>query len=270
MEKILKCPICNNDLIKKDKSYVCNNNHTFDLSKRGYLNLLLVNQTHSIDSGDNKEMSLARTSFLDKGYYKALNDAIICCIKKYIDNNSYILDIGCGNGYYTYNIANDLECSVIGLDISKTMINEASKKKLNNLNYVVSSSSHLPFKDNSIDVIVSCFSPLDLNEVKRVLKNNGKIIKVTPGEYHLYELKELLYDKPYLNEINKLNTDNLKIEVSTNIKNKIHIEDNIDLMNLYKMTPYYYKTSKEGTIKIESISDIDITLDFNIDVYKYL
>ena len=51
-----KCPVCNEVLNQIDKSYKCLNGHCFDVNKKGFVNLLLANQSHSENPGDSKEM----------------------------------------------------------------------------------------------------------------------------------------------------------------------------------------------------------------------
>ncbi len=80
---IFICPVCSSPLEAADKVYRCINNHTYDLSKGGYVNLLLANQKHSREPGDSREMLEARKSFLNKGYYKPLARSAASLIIKY-------------------------------------------------------------------------------------------------------------------------------------------------------------------------------------------
>ena len=73
---IYKCPVCDSELRKSEKQYVCCNNHNFDISRKGYVNLLLVNQKKTKQPGDNKEMVESRSRFLDKGYYSYFSDKL--------------------------------------------------------------------------------------------------------------------------------------------------------------------------------------------------
>ena len=38
------CPVCSQQLTVKEKSYICKNRHTFDISSKGYVNLLPANK----------------------------------------------------------------------------------------------------------------------------------------------------------------------------------------------------------------------------------
>ncbi len=49
-----RCPLCQQALLLDEKSYRCENNHSFDQAKQGYVNLLPVQFKHSKEPGDNK------------------------------------------------------------------------------------------------------------------------------------------------------------------------------------------------------------------------
>ena len=72
-----RCPLCQQALLLNEKSYRCENNHSFDQAKQGYVNLLPVQFKHSKEPGDNKAMVQARRAFLDKGYYQPLLDNML-------------------------------------------------------------------------------------------------------------------------------------------------------------------------------------------------
>ena len=249
------CPICKSKLFIDNKTYKCINKHSFDIAKEGYLNLLISKK----NAGDTKESTLARLNFQEKGYYDFLGKELATIISN--KSNSFdILDLGCGVGYYDKFIS----CkSLIGLDISKNAIQRASKHNKNYL-YVVGSNAEIPFEDNSFDVVFSIFAPIFIEEVKRVLKPGGILIKVSPGINHLYELKERLYDNPYLNTEDNVEYSGFDSQSYT-IKSKAII-NNEDIDNLIKMTPYYYKTSSEA-IKNINTEFLSITFEFNVYIY---
>ena len=73
------CPNCKQKLQKIDNSYKCINNHSFDISKQGYVNLLL----NTSNSGDNKEMINARSIFLQKGYYSLFGRQMVTRVARF-------------------------------------------------------------------------------------------------------------------------------------------------------------------------------------------
>jgi 23S rRNA (guanine745-N1)-methyltransferase len=97
------CPLCHAPLERRDNSFICPQRHQFDLAKEGYVNLLPVQFKRSRDPGDSAEMMQARRAFLDAGHYQPLRDAICAYLHTFAPTD--LLDIGCGEGYYTHAFA---------------------------------------------------------------------------------------------------------------------------------------------------------------------
>ncbi len=252
------CPICKNELIQVSKSLKCCNNHCFDISKQGYVNLAL----NKINSGDNKEMINSRTLFLNSDSYLPLKEKLNTIINIY--NPITLVDLACGEGYYTsFFKANNK----YGIDLSKEAITYASKTD-KTTTYLVSSIYDLPFKDNSIDIITTIFAPLADSEISRCLNQDGIFIFVSPGKYHLIQLKQAIYDNAYLNEETSINIDNLKLIDTQYLNYDFTLTSNSLIKSLFSMTPYYYKTNKNDADKLNQINDLTITASFVISVFK--
>lgn len=271
----LICPVCKNILEKEVSSYRCVNNHSFDISKNGYVNLLLNSHFRSSQPGDNREMVEARRNFHDKDIYNTLKNKLSTIIYNKIPQNGLFCDIACGEGYYTNYIYKKIFCknaTCIGIDISKFAILEASKKVKKdlgsgNLLYAVGNLNSLPIQNNCIDVILSCFAPMDASEFNRILKYKGLFIRVLPNKEHLFELKTLLYKDPRYNIEKEPFIYGLKLIEKLELK-ETKIVDRETLIDLFKMTPLYYKTNKSAFLKFEKIEQFAITLDFLIYVYE--
>lgn len=270
------CPYCQNQLLAtSNKNYACELNHSFDISKEGYINLLPVNQKKSKSPGDNEMMISARRNFLELGFYDPLIEHIKTIIKEdfTFNNNHFVaLDAGCGEGYYSERVMNKIPgvtSQIVGTDISKYAVKNAAKKYKDNF-YFVSSVFNLPVATEGIDLILSIFSPLQPEEFKRILTKDGYVIVVSPGENHLKELAELIYDnfREHENNVIEKMTPSLEYQTTKKATFTIHITDVESLLILLKMTPYYWSTSKENLAKIESCNDINITCDFNISIFK--
>ena len=124
------CPLCHQPLSREKNSYICPQRHQFDMAKEGYVNLLPVQHKRSRDPGDSAEMMQARRAFLDAGHYQPLRDAIVAQLRERLDEKATaVLDIGCGEGYYTHAFADALpEITTFGLDVSKVAIKAAAKR----------------------------------------------------------------------------------------------------------------------------------------------
>lgn len=253
----LICPICDRPLLKVDRSAVCENRHSFDYAKQGYLNLLIK---QSVDHGDNKEMVDARTIFLNSGGYYFLKNELVNISKEF--QPEVLVDLGCGEGYYTSGLqANEK----YGFDMSKEALKHASKID-KSTQYAVASIFRLPLEDNVADMMVTCFAPFAKDEIERVLKKDGYFVFVSPGPKHLIEMKSLVYKTPYDNEIKDLDT-NMEKKKEYVISNTFHCDHDV-LIALFKMTPYYHRTKQEDIDKLFSMDGMDITAEFVIRIFK--
>ncbi len=265
---MLHCPKCRKPLIKKDNVYLCEMGHSYDISKEGYVNLLLANKKNSLLPGDNKEMVFAREQFLNKGYYLNLLNEISKYLNDNFSDSLTLLDGGCGTGYYSIHVKEKFKgcIDLIGVDISKFAVQKAAKKD-KNATFLVASTFDLPIEDKTIDVILNIFSPKAIDEYKRVLKNDGILIQVMPGEKHLIELKKILYkDSTYENEV-EYEYGDFRLKDKKSITYEIDV-DKEDLMHLFTMTPYLYKTKLEDIKSLDEIDKLKITIDFVIAIWQ--
>lgn len=267
-----KCPVCNLGLMLQSNSYICKNNHVHDISKFGYVNLLMVNQKKSKDPGDSEEMNKSRNAFLNKGYYNSLSEKLNQMISKNISPNSSILDIGCGVGYYLSKLKESTKESenihFAGIDISKSAIQIAAKRKIG-ANLAVASAYNLPFLDQSFDLLYSVFSPISPSDSARVLKENGGLVIAGPGEQHLRGLTTYIYDNIIPHSGNNVLDDSNEFEYieSIEIKENITVQKE-DILNLVKMTPYYWQITKEQLEKINQLESLETPIHFYIKKYK--
>ncbi len=261
------CPVCNNNLKQVDKVYKCQNNHSFDISKDGYVNLLMSQQSSMKRHGDDKLMVKARREFLEKGFYNKLRQSLCETIKAVLPENGVIIDIGCGEGYYTSEFSQSGKFEVFGIDISKDALKYAAKS-VKNSSFAVASAFSLPFPSDSADCVLSVFAPSAYGEFYRVLKPEGKLIKAVPLEDHLWDLKCALYKKPYKNKPEKRNEELFNLVSKEEIKYKIKLTEKEDIENLFKMTPYYYKTGREDAERLLSLESLETIVHFSIEIFE--
>ena len=262
-----QCPVCASELQKNEKQYSCSQNHSFDIAREGYVNLLLANQKNSKEPGDSEFMVKARKSFLDAGYYDRLSDALNGLLQK----QSRILDLGCGEGFYSDRLwkffeSLGTEVQIFGIDISKTAVREAAKRN-KNIEFCVGSNFKLPYKDASFDTVFSVFAPFDEKELKRVLAPGGRFICVRPASEHLCELSALVYEKPQLQGKTLSEISDLKLIEKKSVKYQMQLKTNQDITNLVSMTPYYWHLSEEKKAGFSTKENLSVTADFEIAYY---
>lgn len=262
------CPICKSILERSENSYICKNNHSFDIAKEGYINLLPINKKKSKLPGDNREMMLARREFLNSGGYYPLVVKLVSVLTPLIKDKVNLFDLGCGEGYYTGHLKKALprNSNVSGLDISKVAIRYASKR-YKDINFCVASAFSIPLMDNSVDILTRIYAPSLDSELLRCIKKGGFLVTVTPGPRHLYQLREVIYKevREHLKE-NSAPNGFIKKE-GCNFNYMLKIENRSDMENLINMTPFAWKFTKEKREKLLENNQWSIECDFNIEVY---
>ncbi|MEG0693547.1 MAG: methyltransferase domain-containing protein [Oscillospiraceae bacterium] len=272
------CPNCKQPLTGQGNSLVCEKNHCFDKAKSGYVNLLLPNKMNSKTPGDNKIMVDTRNEFLSKGYYSVLKDELCKQVLEIATSLHkdmiQLLDAGCGEGYYTTAMAeylenNHLHASILGVDISKLALNIAAKRT-KSVQFGVASVFDIPVEEGSCDIVTELFAPYCGEEFYRVLKRGGILILVIPSQEHLYELKQAVYENPYKNDVKDYNLEGFELQSKTEVFSEIEIDNQEDIKNLFMMTPYYYKTSKEDTARLMKLERLHTKIQFEILCYRVL
>lgn len=267
---IFICPVCREKINISGKSYACPKNHNFDISKNGYVNLLL--SKHGTVHGDNKLMIRARRDFLEKGYYESLCESVCRTVSEYTQSGNILLDAGCGEGYYTSAIKamfdrSDISVDMYGIDISKYAVEMAAKRKTD-ISFAVASVFHIPIQSGSCDILLTMFAPYCGEEYHRVLKSGGYMIMTIPSENHLWEFKKAVYDIPYKNEVKPYKLDGFVHIDTERINFTVKAENKTDIQNLFSMTPYYYRTGRTEQERLNKLEYLETEADFEILIYK--
>jgi 23S rRNA (guanine745-N1)-methyltransferase len=184
----LQCPLCQSPLAVNTQGLSCGNRHQFDRAKEGYFNLLPVHKKNSLEPGDAKTQLQARRDFLRAGYF----DNLLTHINALIPTKARsLVDIGCGEGYFTQGIAAAHgHADIYGIDIAKSGVRLASKQADKTTLYAVASAFDLPFQTGAIDVITRIFAPSKDHELNRVMSAQGILLIAAPGPDHLRGVRE--------------------------------------------------------------------------------
>ena len=257
------CPLCHAPLARSGNSYLCPQRHQFDRAKEGYVNLLPVQHKRSRDPGDSAEMMQARRAFLDAGHYQPLRDAVSAKLRAM--KPEHLLDIGCGEGYYTHAFADEAQVTW-GLDVSKTAIRYGAKR-YPQVDFCVASSQRLPFADNSMDAVVRIYAPCNPQELKRVVKPGGWVITVTPGPRHLVELKGLIYNEVQRHAPHSEVLDGVTLQSHDALAYPMQLAGQ-EAVTLLQMTPFAWRAKPEVWEKLAQQTQFACQTDFAIHVWQ--
>ena len=269
------CPLCGKPLTG-DVALKCPSGHSFDRAKEGYWHLLPVQNTRTKAPGDSKEMVAARRAFLSAGYYGVFGQALGELALAYgvpADEKHplHLLDAGCGEGWYDRCIAQQFAKSgrpleLAGFDIAKPAVRLAAKA-LPTARYAVASSFHQPVKTGWADLLLNCFSPFAREEFLRVLRPGGRMIYVVPGADHLYEMKAVLYEKTYKNPVQQVEYEGFRPIGEREVTDTITVPA-AQLEALFAMTPYYWKTPRDGAERLKALPELTTKISFRFLVFE--
>lgn len=106
-------------------------------------------------------------------------------LQKIITPNAKVLDVGCGNGRSIRDILS-ITKNIIGIDHDNKAITDAKNNfsKYSSVKIIKAEAENLPFENEKFDFVICMYSFVNfgnkkfiiLKEMKRVLKQNGKII----------------------------------------------------------------------------------------------
>ena len=262
----LLCPVCGEKLNKVDKAWLCPNRHSFDIARQGYVNLLTVQQKHSLNPGDTREQVLSRRSFLEAGYYAPILETLTETAKE-LGITGPILDVGCGEGYYSARLARTLDAELVGLDISKEAVRCAAAK-YKGPTWLTATAAHIPVEKGSAQLVTSLFALTLPEEFSRVLRDEGYYFQVLACQNHLLGLKSVIYPELNLKEKDSVpELPGFALVKSVPIRFSFTVEDE-QIRNLFSMTPHVFRIGKEGAERLRNTKTLTDTASCVLNVYR--
>ena len=269
----MRCPVCKQEMSLREGgcvSLVCGGarTHCFDLASSGYVNLSSPTKS---GGGDSKQAVRARSRFLDLDLYRPVADEIARVCSQYKSQGGLLIDAGCGEGYYSVIMAKN-GFSVLGADLSKFAVDAASKRAgregADNAFFATASVYELPVADSSAQVVTNIFAPCVESEFSRVLEPDGILVVAWAGENHLNGLKNAIYEKTHLNAERADLPEKMQEIDRRRVTREITLCSNEQIMDLFAMTPYYWRTSVSDGEKLSRLDSLKTEVDIMITVYK--
>lgn len=262
----LICPVCGEALTIRDRTVACSRGHCFDMARQGYVNLLPVQQKHSLHPGDTREQVASRRAFLSGGYYRPILEALTDAARE-LQAQGPILDVGCGEGYYSAGLGAAMGAELVGLDISKEAVRRAAGSYKDAL-WLCATAAKLPIADSQAGLLTSLFALTVAEEFHRVLKPHGLFFQVLAAEDHLLGLKSRIY--PSLTHREKTVTPQVPgfaLLDSRPIRFSFTVEGS-QVQNLLSMTPHVYRIGKEGAERLAQTESLTDTASCVLNLYR--
>jgi 23S rRNA (guanine745-N1)-methyltransferase len=266
MHMELICPICGEKLNQADRAYVCPNRHSFDIARQGYVNLLTVNRKHSLNPGDTREQVLSRRAFLEAGYYAPILRTLTETARE-LDITGPVLDVGCGEGWYSAQLAAALDAELVGFDISKEAVRCAAAK-YKGPTWLTATAAHIPVPDGSAQLVTSLFALTLPEEFSRVLADHGYYFQVLACQDHLLGLKSVIYPELKFKEKDSVpELPGFELVKSIPIRFSFTVEGE-QVQNLFSMTPHVFRIGKDGAERLKNTRTLTDTASCVLNVYR--
>ena len=210
----------------------------------------------------------ARTRFLEQGFYEPLRSCLAELAVEYAPSPCAVLDAGCGEGYYTQGIAQALAEAgkaphIAAIDISRDSAKAVARRSFAK-QAVVASAFRLPVLPESCDLILDIFAPCAAGEFARVLRPGGVLLRAVPLPRHLFGLKAAIYEKPYENSPIEQALPGFESIARRDLCWTLTLDTPQKIDELFKMTPYYYKTSPADQAKVAALPSLSTELAFAV------
>lgn len=262
----LLCPVCARELNMDSRPCRCGAGHSFDAARQGYVNLLPVQQKHSLNPGDTRDQVASRREFLSAGFYRPIADAL-CTAAAQFGAEGPILDVGCGEGYYSSILADAMGAELVGIDISKEAVRRAAGTYKNGL-WLCATAAKLPVADGQAGLITSLFALTVPGEFHRCLKEKGLFFQVLAAEDHLLSLKSIIYP-----ELKCKEKDTVPAVAGFELVNTVPISfpftvEGPQVQNLLSMTPHVYRISAAGAAALAATEKLTDRASCVLNVYR--
>ncbi len=266
--ELLRCPIDQLALREENKQLRCDDGHSFDIARQGYVNLLGSSDKRSRDPGDSKAMIVARREFLQCGHYEPLAARLAELVAPLVRSDGVIADAGCGEGYYLEQLRKHLDSSgassvaMIGFDISKWAVQAATRRL--QATWLVASNRNIPLTPCSVDCLLSLFGFPVFDAFNAVLKPGGTLLAVNAGPQHLIELREVLYPsiKHAESTLAQQAVDaGFYPGESSSLQFTTAPLSQLEIHHLLSMTPHLFRASHEGKERAAQLDNFSVTVD---------
>ncbi|MBO0442490.1 methyltransferase domain-containing protein [Vagococcus fluvialis] len=268
--ELFLCPKCQSKFKEvRGNTMICLSNHQYDLSKKGTIHF----PNHHLTSDYDKEMLLSRRKMIQNGLYQKLEERLTSYIEE-VGEELTVVDMGCGEGSFVNRLSQQLSDTTVwtGFDLSKDGVQLASDFSSDAF-FFIGDVTQMPFQNESIDILLNIFSPSHYEEMSRVLKKTGLIIKVIPESGYLKEMREIFYQ----DNVEKQNYSNENVYEKFKKDVQLISEERVtyqfpvvhkDYEDILKMSPIHWGATSEAKEYAKEHPFKQLTIDVKILIGK--
>jgi len=279
--RFLVCPVCHRALEPAGAALRCAAGHAFDVAREGYANLLVTRRRRTRMVGDTPAMVAARASFLARGHYARLADAVGELVVRHVRSRDgaergCIVDVGCGTGYYLGRLRDRLLADggarpcLFGTDVSKHAVRRAARAHQDVSFLVADTRAGIPLAAGTAVALLDVFAPRDPAELARLLAPDGLLVVVTPGPAHLAELADRVGLVGVQPEKQRAVADSLAPWFAPRAARRLRYPVELtgtEAAELARMGPSAWHLTPAALADAERLDRLVVTADFHVGTY---
>ncbi len=238
------------------------------------MDLLPVGHGRSGIRGDTRDMARARRRFLGRGHYDPLAGRIRDRVLGHVNGRDgapgrppAVAEAGCGEGFYIGAVADGLPdgSDLFGFDVSKDALRLAARTHPR-VTFAVNDVKHrLCLADSSLDALLDIFAPRNAAEFGRVLRPDGLLLVVIPGDRHLGQLRQRLPLLDIQPEKRERTLDQLAPSFEPDREESLDYDVELagaDVVDVVRMSPSAFHLDDDGLAAAERLGGVTVTLSF--------
>lgn len=185
----LRCPHCRRPLAEGARGLRCDAGHAFDVARQGYVNFVVGRPSGLV--GDDADMVAARVRVLEAGHFAPLAEALAATAAD--APAGLVVDVGAGTGWYLARVLDATPADAgLAVDLSRFAARRAARAHPRAAAAVADARAPLPLADGCAALVLDVFAPRNGPELRRILRDDGLLVVVTPAREHLAELRGVL------------------------------------------------------------------------------
>jgi 23S rRNA (guanine745-N1)-methyltransferase len=260
----LRCPTCWSPLADAGAALRCARGHSFDVARQGYAALLPGIKRYA---GDSAAMVADRASFLGRGHYAFLADALAAAASAMPRVPRLVVDAGTGTGYYLARVLDAVPGAAgIGVDIATPALRRAARAHPRAAALLADLWGRLPLADGCAGLVLDVFAPRNGAEFRRILHPDGALLVVTPAADHLAELVEafrlLRVDRGKAERVGASLDDHFAVVSAATLRQSMRLSAD-EVRTLIGMTP------SARHVSLDDLKSSALTVTAAVDVTTY-
>ena len=270
-ESLLTCTVrgCGLRLDQGAHAWTYGAGHSYDVSRRGYVNLLQPQDRRSSSPGDSKESLEARARLLASGAGRSILDAFVDqAAAVSVPPGSLVVELGAGGGDALGGLHGRSAIAGVGIDLSTAAASMAARRYPGVTWVVANADRGLPIATGGAALVLSLHARRNATECARVL-GAGHLLIAVPAADDLIELRAAVMGDGVLRDrVDAVVAEHVplfSLERRTTVRERRLLVREV-LLDLLRATYRGVRTS--GADQVRALDALEVTLSSDLLLFK--